>query len=68
MEKTAAKYATLPRIAMIGSIVAFDAQPSLAKMDRDNILGDLRDRQKWEPHMDARYAANPVKTTCPPCH
>ncbi|GJN80060.1 hypothetical protein PLIIFM63780_003584 [Purpureocillium lilacinum] len=54
MEKTAAKHATVPRIAMIGSIVAFDAQPSLAKMDRDNILGDLRDRQKWEPHMDAR--------------
>jgi len=54
MQATATKYRTVPRIAMIGSIVAFDAQPSLAKMDRDRIFQDLQDRQKWEPHISER--------------
>lgn len=49
LHKSARQFGIVPRLVIIGSGLAFQAQPMLEKLDTGNIFGDLRDRKKWEP-------------------
>ncbi|KAK5988472.1 Short chain dehydrogenase FGM9 [Cladobotryum mycophilum] len=55
MEKSAQKFDILPRIAIIGSGAAFQARAVLDKLDINDIFGDLRNREKWEPQITSNY-------------
>lgn len=55
LEKSAKKFGTVPRLSIVGSMIAFDGKSTLDKVDNEDILGYLRNRQKWEPEMDNRY-------------
>lgn len=55
LRKSAASFATTPRITITGTMGAFSTVQCLEKLDRDDIFSDLNNRKKWEPDMDARY-------------
>lgn len=48
LQKSAKAYKTNPRIAIVGSNVAFHAEPLIKQLDRENIFDDLDNQKKWE--------------------
>lgn len=51
LQRTAAKFGITPRIAIVGSNAAFMVKDAFDRLDADNVLGDLNNRDKWEPNM-----------------
>lgn len=49
MHKSARQFGIVPRLVIVGSGLAFQAQPMLERLDIGNIFRDLRDRKKWQP-------------------
>ncbi|KAL7793028.1 hypothetical protein V8C37DRAFT_409725 [Trichoderma ceciliae] len=52
MTRSASKFGIVPRLVILGRGVAFQAKSIWKKLDIDNIFGDLRDRQKWQPRLN----------------
>lgn len=48
LQSFAKRYGSTPRIALVGSEVAFHAKPFLPMIDREDVFTDLDNEKKWE--------------------